>query len=199
MLDSASLPSDGRAARSRRARAALIDALLDLLDGGVVKPTAAQIAARAGVSLRLVFHHFADLEAIHAEAADRQTERVRHLVTRVAPELPLERRLAEFVRNRARLYEAISPVRRASIRMEPFSPELARRLDGARALAREEVRRVFARELGRLAATERREIFDALAAITSWPAWEVMRRHENLSEAQARRAWTRAIGALLQR
>ena len=55
---------DGRAARGERSRAAVATALLDLLEEGIVEPTAGQIAARAKVSERLVFHHFADLEVL---------------------------------------------------------------------------------------------------------------------------------------
>ena len=36
-------------------------ALLDLLEAGEMRPTAAQIAQRAGVSLRSVFQHFESL------------------------------------------------------------------------------------------------------------------------------------------
>jgi TetR/AcrR family transcriptional regulator, regulator of autoinduction and epiphytic fitness len=198
MPASALAPADGRAARSHRARAAVVDALLNLLSEGVVKPTAAQIAERAEVSLRLVFHHFADLEALHAEAADRQTERLRPLMKRISPTLPFDDKLAEFVRNRARLYETITPVRRASLRMEPFSPELARRLDRARGLARAEVRRVFTPELDALADADRRETFAALDAATSWPAWEVLRRHQRLGDGQARKVMARTIRALLE-
>ena len=52
---------DGRLARSARTRHAVVDALLDLLGEGDLRPTAARIAERAGVSLRIVFHHFEDL------------------------------------------------------------------------------------------------------------------------------------------
>ena len=70
---------DGRLARSARTRHAVVDALLDLLGEGDLRPTAARIAERAGVSLRLVFHHFDDVDAIYNELADRQAERVKPL------------------------------------------------------------------------------------------------------------------------
>ncbi|MEO2168125.1 MAG: hypothetical protein ABGY42_08390, partial [bacterium] len=40
---------DGRTARSLRSRQAVVEALLDLLEGGNLRPTAAQIAERAGL------------------------------------------------------------------------------------------------------------------------------------------------------
>src|SRR5271163_2254507 len=87
---------DGRLARSARTRHAVVDALLDLLGEGDLRPTAARIAERAGVSLRLVFHHFDDLDAIYAELADRQAERVKPLTMPISVALPLARRIEEF-------------------------------------------------------------------------------------------------------
>ena len=51
---------DGRTVRAERTRQALVDSLLNLLDEGQLTPTAAEIAARAGVSERSVFQHFPD-------------------------------------------------------------------------------------------------------------------------------------------
>ena len=43
---------DGRLGRGTRARTAVVDALLDLIEEGDLRPTAPRIAERAGVSLR---------------------------------------------------------------------------------------------------------------------------------------------------
>ncbi|MFZ0658000.1 MAG: TetR/AcrR family transcriptional regulator [Candidatus Binataceae bacterium] len=191
------LPADGRAARGHRARAAVAAAMLDLLNDGVVKPTAAQIAARAGVSLRLVFHHFEDLEAVLADAADLQFERLRPLIRSVSPSLAFDRRVVEFVRIRTELHEAVSPVRRASIRLEPFSPVIVERLVNARAILRNEAGLVFRSELATLPAAERRDALAALEAVSAWETWEVMRTQQGLSPTQARKAIAHTITAIL--
>jgi AcrR family transcriptional regulator len=193
------VPSDGRAARGYRARAAVAAAMLDLLNDGVVKPTAAQIAARAGVSLRLVFHHFGDMEAILADAADLQFERLRPLIRTVSPSLALDRRIAEFVRIRTELHETVSPVRRASIRLEPFSPVISERLGNVRAILRREAGRTFRSELGVLPSAGRRDALAALEALSAWETWEVMRMQQGLSPAQARKAIAHAINAILHK
>jgi len=198
MPDADTVPADGRAARGFRTRATVAAAMLDLLTRGVVKPTAAQIAERAGVSLRLVFHHFEDLEAILADAADLQLERLRPLLRSVSPALALDRRIAEFVRIRGDLHEAVAPVRRASIRLEPFSPVIAERLGKARAILRKETARAFENELSALPAAARRDALTALEAVTAWETWEVMRAQQNASPAQARSAIAHAIAALLR-
>jgi TetR/AcrR family transcriptional regulator, regulator of autoinduction and epiphytic fitness len=188
---------DGRLARSARTRHAVVDALLDLLGEGDLRPTAARIAERAGVSLRLVFHHFDDLEAIYSELADRQAERLKPLTVPIPVTLPFARRVEEFSAQRGRLLETISPVRRSAVLMEPFRPALAKRLKHARDLMRAATIAAFAPELAKLAADEKRATIAALDVVTSWVAWEQMRRHQGLSETEARGVMASAIRALL--
>ena len=197
MISATVVPKDGRAARSYRARLALADALLDLLNEGVERPTAAQIAKRAGVSLRLVFHHFEDLEAIYASAGDLQIERVRTLSKPVDPALPFEERVAVFLRIRARVFEYVSPVRRASIRRETSSAEISRRMRVAHQLAREHTLHAFAGEIAGTPAEERTEIAAALDSVTSWEMWEFLRSRSELSVRQASRIVERMVRALL--
>jgi TetR/AcrR family transcriptional regulator, regulator of autoinduction and epiphytic fitness len=193
----ATVPKDGRAARSYRARLALADALLALLNEGIEQPTAVQIAERAGVSLRLVFHHFDDLEAIYASAGDLQIERVRALVKPVDPLLPFDERIAAFVRNRARVLDYVSPVRRACVRMETTSPEISRRMRMAHDLAREQAFEAFAHELASVPADQSAEVSAALDGITSWEMWEFLRRRVELPVKQSSKIVERMIRALL--
>ncbi len=190
------MPRDGRAARSYRARLALAEALLDLLNEGIEKPTAVEIAKRAGVSLRLVFHHFDDLEAIYASAADRQLERVRAQIKRIDSALPFAKRLAVFARQRAKLFEYVTPVRRASIRIEPSSPEISRRLREAHEMARQHTCETFGRELASVPGDETSEVTTALDAATSWEMWDFLRRRSALSVTQASRVIERVIRGL---
>jgi len=188
---------DGRLARSARTRHAVVDALLDLLGEGDLRPTAARIAERAGVSLRLVFHHFDDLEAIYSELADRQAERVKPLTVPISVTLPLPLRIEKFSAQRGRLLETLSPVRRAAVLMEPFRPALAKRLKHARDLTRAAAIAAFAPELSNLDANEKRATIAALDVATSWIAWEQTRRHQGLSETDARGVMATTIRALL--
>jgi TetR/AcrR family transcriptional regulator, regulator of autoinduction and epiphytic fitness len=188
---------DGRLARSVRTRHAVVDALLDLLGEGDLRPTAARIAERAGVSLRIVFHHFDDVETIYNELADRQAERVKPLAVPIRVALPFARRVEEFAAQRGRLLDTLSPVRRAAVLSEPFRPALAKRLKRARDLMRAAAIAAFAPELSKLAAEERRAATAALDVITSWVAWEQMRRHQGLSETEARAVMAVTIRALL--
>jgi AcrR family transcriptional regulator len=190
--------SDGRSARGVRTRTAIADATLSLLEAGVLQPTAPQVAERAGVSLRSVFQHFADMEGLYATVAERQIERIMSTVRRVPRDGPVADRVVAFVAERARMHEAVTPVRRAALHVEPLSPEIAKRLQSVRQLGRKEVDRVFAIELSSRTAPQRRELAEALTAAASWSAWETLRAHQGLSVAQARRVMQRTVTALLK-
>lgn len=190
---------DGRLARSERSRRAVVAALLDLFEEGVLRPTAAQIAQRAGVSLRSVFQHFESLETLFAAAADLQMERLAPLLVPIPTGGSFGARLSMLVTRRSRVLEAIAPVRRASLRVEPFSNEVRTRLEQARARGRREMERVFARELAELPAAERRDVAAALGAAGSWSTWEHLRRHQGLSIERARKVMARTVAALLGR
>lgn len=188
---------DGRLARGERARGAIVDALLDLLEEGDLRPSAARIAERAGVSLRSVFQHFSDVETLFATAAERQKLRLLPLVRPIAADGPLATRIGAFATQRAKLLEAITPTRRAAILMEPFSRELHARLAGFRADKGAEVQRLFAREIASRPAAARRALASALVAATSWTAWQALRDHQGLDRAQARRVLVHILTALL--
>jgi AcrR family transcriptional regulator len=196
-MDPAAPQTDGRLARGERARTAICDAMLDLIEQGDLRPTAPRIAERAGVSLRTVFQHFRDLEALFATVSDRHAARLRPVLQPIQTDGSLEERIDAFVRQRARFLEALTPVRRSAVLMEPFSPEVARQLGRVRKLGRVEVERVFAIELGRRSPAERREIVAALTAASCWATWESLRRHQGLALPAARKVLARTMAALL--
>ena len=196
-MEAAAKQRDGRTVRAERTRQALVDALLALLDAGELSPTAAAIAQRAGVSERSVFQHFPDREALFEAVARQQYERVMPTLHPVDASQPLEARIDQFTRQRARLYELIGGVRRAALLIEHESPAVAGWLTTARRAKADEAERVFRRELEALPADERRPVRAALIVVCAWPAWEGWRTHQRLGVSRARAAMAAAIGALL--
>jgi AcrR family transcriptional regulator len=167
--------TDGRTARSAKTRDAIADALLDLLTEGNLRPTAREIAARAGVSLRSVYVHFDDLEDLYCVAAARHFERVAPMLDPVQSTGDLRDRAAALVDRRVRLYDKIGAVGRATERQAPFSPTLNRIVRQAYAGSRRELERVFDREL-REYSTERRAAVLAIVDVIVGPrAWETLR------------------------
>lgn len=192
-MEAATAERDGRGLRAERTRDAVVEALLELLDHGDIRPTGERIAARAGVSERSVFQHFRDREALFEAAARRQFERVMRTLRVIDPGLPLERRIDEFVEQRTGLLETVSGVRRGAILLEHESETVAGRLRWARRVKAKEVERVFAAELsGREPAVRH-----ALIAACAWTAWQGLRFHQGLSAARARDAVRAAIVGIL--
>ena len=62
--------TDGRLLRSERTKQILLESYLDLLRENPRIPTAADIAKRAGCSIRSVFERFSDLLSLSFAAAD---------------------------------------------------------------------------------------------------------------------------------
>ena len=155
--------------------------MLHLIDEGDLRPTAPRIAERAGVSLRSVFQHFRDLEALFAAAAARELERLSALVGPLPVRASRDDRLEAFVAQRTRVLEAITPVRRASLLQEPSSAQLRSSRTRLLVLDRREVAEVFAAELDRRPRADRVEQLDALDAASSWQSWEALRAHQGHS------------------
>ena len=188
-------PVDGRTLRALRTREAIVDATIAQIDDGDLRPTAPRVAARAGVSVRSVFQHFADLESLHAAVAERLAERLAALVLPVSPALPLDERIERFVHQRGTLLDAVTQIRRAAAVHGPFSPEIRARLRDGQAFLRTEVETTFAAELA--AAPEPDVLLDALDAATSWATWDTLRSGMRRSPEEARRAVVRTMRALL--
>jgi TetR/AcrR family transcriptional regulator of autoinduction and epiphytic fitness len=183
---------DGRTARSERTRNAIVDAHLRLIEDGDMRPTADRIAKLAGVSLRALWSHFADMEALFAASGQRILERRDATFEPVPTDLPLARRIEAYCLQRARQLEQIAPTAKAASLKEPFSPTLQhyRRCHVER--VRDEIRTLFAAELSGDTA-----LLDALTATSMWPIWGTWRDAMDLDVDAARSALSRTVTALL--
>jgi TetR/AcrR family transcriptional regulator, regulator of autoinduction and epiphytic fitness len=191
-MTSSSPRVDGRTARSERTRNAIVDAHVKLITDGDLRPTADRIAKLAGVSLRALWSHFADMEALFAASGERILQNRDAAFEPVPPDLPLAERIDAYTRQRARLLEQIAPAAKAAALKEPFSPALQRyrRLHTER--VRDELRSLFAAELD--GDTER---LAALTAVSMWPTWDTLRFAMTLDVEAARATLKRTVTALL--
>jgi TetR/AcrR family transcriptional regulator, regulator of autoinduction and epiphytic fitness len=183
-----SAPVDGRVQRGERNRAAIVDAMLALIEAGDLTPSARDIAERAGVSLRSVFQHFDDLETLYAAVAQRQFARI--AVDSLDVAMPFDARLAEYLRTRTATYEAITPVRRAALLASVDSPTLQRGLAFAARRHAEDVAASFAPECNAAAQ-------EALVLVTSWETWDRLRRTQRLSVTAARAVMDGMVRSIL--
>jgi len=188
--------AEGRSARAERSRAAIAEAALELLREGDPRPTAARVAERAGISERLIYHHFTDLEELFEAVAQLQVRAVTERQPPLPTDGPLDVRIRAIVAARADMNEWITPVRRASLVREPFSPTLTANRAALNAGSRAQVAEVFGPELAALPAAESDELLAALDLALSWGAWEVLRTRGTPVE-QAARVVDRTVRALL--
>ncbi len=173
---------DGRVLRGRRNREAVVDALLALIEQGVLRPTADAIAERAGLSRRSVFQHFNDIEGIFEEAGQRTWTRLEPLFEPFDVTSPTAERIDGFVERRREIFELIAPVARSSRLREPFSPQLRVNRDNLVAQLVEQCRQAFEPEL---AGVGGEQSLTALSAATSWDLWDHVRSDLGLDRNQA--------------
>jgi TetR/AcrR family transcriptional regulator, regulator of autoinduction and epiphytic fitness len=186
--------ADGRVRRGERNRDAIVDALLELFEEGEPSPTSRQIAERAGVSLRTVFQHFDDMEALCAAVSQRQIDRIwSNLDPLPGSDAPLDDRLDALVAQRAHLFEMIAPTRRAAVNALSASPTLMRGFARSEAFLRRQIIELFAAEL----APDDADRIAALDFAASWEAWEGLRRSSRRSVESASRIMRLMLSQLL--
>ena len=191
---------DGRRLRSERTKQLIIEAYLSLASEGAPRlPTAAEIASRAGYSVRSVFERFRDLQALQLAAIDYA------LVQAAALSPPRDRdgdraaRILAQVEGRAQTCERWLPLWRALLANRGDAPEFRNRIEVARTrnLARLEV--MYAPELAALDEAERKQLLIVLEALTDVDSWARMREFFGLSVPEACATWQGAIDRLLPR
>ena len=186
--------TDGRTARATRTRAAIVEALLALLQEGRLRATGAEIAHRAAVSERSIFQHFPSRDALFTAVGERQMARVAEVVSPIDPATPLGARLDAFVAQRTAVLELLTPTRRAALLIADEHPALARNIDEVRERKRERALATFAPELAALPPLAGA----AVAAASSWSTWDALRAQQGLTLDEARQAVRELISGVLE-
>ena len=188
---------DGRVLRGARTKGRIVQALLDLLTDGELNPTAAAIAERAGVSVRSVFQHFDDLEALYADLAAEQRARVAPLLESLERPTSLDARIDAMVDQRRELFETITPVRHAIRGRAADSPALQHRLEEISSVLRHQVERQFDTELAAAGPAESAVLGDVVDSVTSFETWDRFRTVQGLSPSATADALRLALRRLL--
>lgn len=191
---------DGRRARRERNRAAVADAMLELLLSGESPPLVEHVAERAHVSVASVFRYFDGIDDLVREAVERYFERYVSLFA--VPELgdgTQEERIDRFVTARLRLHRTTAPIARAARRRADVHPAIADRLDVTRRQLARQVRTQFARELRDMSRGRADDVASVIDALTAFESWDLQTTSHARSDRLVQRSWTDAIAALLGR
>jgi AcrR family transcriptional regulator len=172
--------SDGRQRRSERSREAIVEALIELVGRGSLRPTAQDVAEAAGVGIRTVFRHFSDMESLFAAMDHRVQAALLPLLQAAPPEGSLERRLQALLARRAELFEKIAPYKRSGNAARARSPFLRSRHT---ALVRA-LRADLLRWLPELREAED-DLLDAFDLALSFESWDRLRSDQRLGRERA--------------
>jgi AcrR family transcriptional regulator len=186
-------PRDGRARRAARSRRSIVRALFELVGEGTLQPTAQQVADRAGVTIRTVFRHFRDTEALFAEMGARLQAEVGPILAGDGPTAGLEARARALVQRRVALFERMAPYKRAANLQRPRSRFLRER----HAELVRDLRADLIRRLPELAGAPD-DLVEALDLVTSFEAWDRLRVEQRLGRERARAALERLARSLVR-
>lgn len=173
--------ADGRVRRTERSRAAILQALSDLVRAGELSPSAHRVAVRAGVGVRTVFRHFSEMETLFAEMNQRLLAELQPLRDERPPDGDLGVRLRTLVERRAAIFERIAPYRRSGDVHRWRSPYLQRQHRAATRAMRGELVAWMPELAGAPAGR-----LDGLDLLLSFEAWDRLRSQQGLSPKRTR-------------
>ncbi len=155
--------------------------MLELVADGEVNPSAAQVAVAAGVGLRSVFRHFADMDALYHEMTEIVEARIMPVIVQPHQATEWRERLRELAARRSRVFEAIMPYR-ISANLKRFQSKYLMQ-DYRRMLRLERASLEAALPPAVLADTVRTH---ALNVALSFQCWRLLRHDQQMSVADSR-------------
>lgn len=168
---------DGRLLRSERSRQLIIDAMQELVEEGVLVPTAQTVADRAGVGIRTVFRHFADMETLFATMDVELRASYEDLFLGGDRAGTLPERILHAIERRAAAWEKLSSIMLSTRAQMWRSPVLQKNYARNQRGLRKDLA-AWLPEIADLTA-ERREAVDAAA---SFETWDRLRSQQGLSK-----------------
>lgn len=182
---------DGRRTRGADNRRKILAALLKLVEGGNIDPSAEQVAKEAGVGLRTVFRHFADLDSLYASISERMTVEIRPIVEQPFESADWRGRLDELVDRRAQIFERLLPFKLAGDAHRYRSPFLTTEHEALVRLQSQTLRQILP---AKIAGDKAR--MATLDLVLSFDAWKRLRHDQGVTARDARSALRFAASAL---
>ncbi|MBN8842002.1 MAG: TetR family transcriptional regulator [Sphingomonadales bacterium] len=183
---------DGRRERSRSSHKRIVAAMMNLIEGGDLMPSAARVAEEAGVGLRTVFRHFDDMDSLYREISKIIGERIWPTVTAPYRDNDWRANLRDLTRRRARVFETMLPYRLAANIKRYQSPYLMGQYGQVVTMERELVLRLLP-----AAANSNLYFVEALCAALSFQNWRAIRQDQGLSVEDAGAVVAHMVDALV--
>ncbi|MFK7918579.1 MAG: TetR/AcrR family transcriptional regulator [Ilumatobacter sp.] len=198
-MDAETLPAvDGRRARRDRSRAAVIDAVFELVHEARVPPAADEVAERSGVSVSSIFRMFDGLDDMRNQAFDQFDRRYAHLVvTEFDASLPRQERIDGLVRSRVELYAASGALLRLGRQRSLDHPNVADRMSALSSVLAQQVQHCLRVETTTLSSAAVGNLVAMVDATTSPDAFDLLQAVHGRSRRQVERTWRRGVGALV--
>ena len=160
--------------------------MLQLLEEGHDDPHAQQVAQRANVSVRTVFHHYEDIEGLYTEIVRDQVLRISPLLAVVPQTRSTINKARQIVVMLDNIYSIAAPLRNG-VRYSAAargSQQIREILQQLRSNISSQIQQSFVGELH-----EHRNPFDVVArieAVTSFEMWDHFRRVQGSSRSATR-------------
>jgi AcrR family transcriptional regulator len=183
-------------AKGERTRRAVVEALVELIGEGDNRPTTRKAAHRAGVSVRLIYHHFGGVHGLLLAAVAHQSERHRDLLFTIPPRGPPELRVKALCRQRRLYFEEMTPVYRAAHSRAHLEAGLDALFADDRTILRRQLAHTLDPELAPLQGAAP-QLLDALEQATGWDTWRSLRDGGNHSAPSAERVIAFTAACLL--
>ncbi len=173
---------DGRVRRGASNHEAIVQAIYELICESHLPPTIDDVAKRAGVGRRTVFRQFEDLDALYRTLGERVLREAMSLIVLAPPSGNLETDLDALLQRRARVFEHITPFRRAARLVRHESALLQEQDRMATMSFRAALLAVVGSHLNR----ESEDTLEALDLLLSFESWERLRHQQKVSVKRAR-------------
>jgi len=106
---------DGRRLRSLTSQTIIVDAMMNLIQKGILEPTAQEVADEAGIGIRTVFRHFQDKETLFIKMDERVKDSNDKTFIKTHPEGNLSQRIRGLFELEAKMYETFLQFIRATL------------------------------------------------------------------------------------
>lgn len=184
--------ADGRKDRGLENKKLIVQALIELIREGEISPTAEAVSERAGVGLRTVFRHFADMETLYREIAQESENAILKVLSNPLQGECWQDKLMHVVERRSDMFERLMPVQVATL-VHMHQSEFLRSQQAQSV----ELQRQLLKAFLPAKVLKDKVLFEALDLNLSIETWLRLRRDQKLSKTKAKQVMKRCVEQLI--